>query len=134
MGGGDEPDAGAGGGDEAEVGGRGDARGVTEGEGQGRGVDPLGGLAAVVLDAGNEGAVFNGGAQVEVAFGALPEAPSPTLTVSVVRAVFAGALFEARVADSASVASRVTRVGMQRSPDDVVVRAPEVMVPEVVTP
>ena len=58
---------------------------------------------------------------------ALPEAPSPTLTVSVVRAVFAGALFEARVADSASVASRVTRVATQRSPVGVVVvRAPEV--------
>ena len=46
---------------------------------------------------------------------ALPLAPSPTLTVSVVRAVLAGALFEARVAASASVASRVTRVAMQRS-------------------
>ena len=67
LGGGDQPDAGAGGGDEAEVGGRGDARRITEGEGQGRGVDPLGGLAAVVLDSGDEGAVFDGGAQVEVA-------------------------------------------------------------------
>ncbi len=47
---------------------------------------------------------------------AFPEAPSPTLRVSVVRAVFAGALFEARVADSASVASRVMRVATQRSP------------------
>ena len=58
---------------------------------------------------------------------ALPEAPSPTLTVSVVRAVFAGAWDEARVADSASVASRVTRVATQRSPPVVpdVVRAPE---------
>ena len=58
---------------------------------------------------------------------ALPEAPSPTLTVSVVRAVFAGALFEARVAASASVASRVTRVATQRSPPVVpeVVCAPE---------
>ena len=58
---------------------------------------------------------------------ALPEAPSPTLTVSVVRAVFAGALFEARVAASASVASRVMRVATQRSPPVVpeVVRAPE---------
>ena len=69
LGGGDQPDAGAGGGDETEVGGRRDARGVTEGEGQGRGVDPLGGLAAVVLDSGDEGAVFDGGAQVEVAVG-----------------------------------------------------------------
>ena len=65
---------------------------------------------------------------------ALPDAPSPTLTVSVVRAVLAGAWDEAGAADSVPVASRVTRVGMQRSPDDVVVRAPEVMVPEVVTP
>ena len=58
---------------------------------------------------------------------ALPEAPSPTLTVRVVRAVFAGALFEARVAASASVASRVMRVATQRSPPVVpeVVRAPE---------
>lgn len=58
---------------------------------------------------------------------ALPEAPSPTLTVSVVRAVFAGAWDEARVAASASVASRVMRVATQRSPPVVpeVVRAPE---------
>ena len=58
---------------------------------------------------------------------ALPEAPSPTLTVRVVRAVFAGALFEARVAASASVASRVMRVATQRSPPVVpeVVCAPE---------
>ena len=58
---------------------------------------------------------------------ALPEAPSPTLTVRVVRAVFAGALFEARVAASASVASRVMRVATQRSPPVApdVVRAPE---------
>ena len=56
---------------------------------------------------------------------ALPEAPSPTLTVSVVRAVFAGAWDEARVAASASVASRVTRVATQRSPP---------VVPEVVCP
>ena len=44
-----------------------------------------------------------------------------------VRAVFAGALFEARVAASASVASRVMRVATQRSPPVV----PEVVcVPE----
>ena len=44
-----------------------------------------------------------------------------------VRAVVAGALFEARVAASASVASRVMRVATQRSPPVApeVVRAPE---------